>query len=309
MKAIQIRQYGDFSNLQEVEIEKPGIQENQVLIKISASAVNPIDIKLRTGFLAAVMPKNLPFTLGWEAAGTITEVGSDVSGFKVGDEVYTMPNFMQGGTYAEYVAVNATEIALKPRTLSFLQAATVPMVAGAAYTSLMTIAQISQGQKVLIHGAAGAVGSFAVQLAKSKGAYVIGTAQGAGIDLIKSLGADEVVDYTKVDFANSVSDLDVVLDLVGGETLAKSYGLVKKGGIVVSAVMPTSQEQTNILGIRGVMAQTPPDGKMFSAIATLIDGGKLKVQEPVVYSLAEAQKAHQAIENRTAKGKIVFQIA
>ena len=308
MKAIQIKNYGDSSTLQIVETAKPTIEKNQVLIKIKASSINPVDIKIRMGYLAAMLPKTFPMVLGWEASGIIEAVGDQVQDLKIGDEVYTMPNFMQGGTYAEYVAVNGNEVALKPTTISFEKASTVPMVAGAAYTSLVKVAQVSSGQKILIHGAAGAVGTYAVQMAKEKGLYVIGTASGAGLELLKNLGADEVIDYTTTDFSTAVNDLDVVLDLVGGETLEKSYNIIKKGGILVSTVMPPSADKATELGISVAMTNTMPDVAMLNEIATLIDAGKLQVQEPILSTLDNAQADHLTIENRTAKGKIVFHI-
>lgn len=308
MKAVQQNEYGPISTLQQVEADKPGISENQVLIKIKASAVNPIDIKIRSGIMSQGMPKTFPLTLGWEASGIIEELGRDVKNFSKGDEVYTMPNFGQGGTYAEYVAVNENEVALKPTTLSHLQAAGVPMTSGAAYTSIIKCADIQPGQKILIHGAAGAVGSFAVQIAKSKGAYVIGTAAGPGIELLKSLNADEIINYTTTDFASTQHDLDVVLDLVGGETLMKSFQILKKGGLLLSTVMPPPEEKIKEMGIKGQMVFTQPDSAMLSEIAGLIDKGIVKVQEPTVFTLEQVQKAHESIENRTAKGKIVFEI-
>jgi len=308
MKVIEIQNYGDSSTLKKVETVKPTIGNEQVLIKIKASSINPVDIKIRMGYLAGMLPKTFPIVLGWEASGIIEEVGSQVKDLTIGDEVYTMPNFMQGGTYAEYVAVNSNEVALKPTTISFAKASTVPMVAGAAYTSLIKVAQVSSGQKILIHGAAGAVGSYAVQMAKEKGLYVIGTATGTGIEFLKNLGADEVIDYTTTDFLKAINDLDVVLDLVGGETLEKSYNLLKKGGILVSTVTPPSADKAIELGIRVAMTNTEPDVAMLNEIAKLIDAGKLKVQEPILSTLDNAQTDHQLLENRTAKGKIVFQI-
>jgi len=308
MKVIEIQNYGDSSTLKKVETVKPTIGNEQVLIKIKASSINPVDIKIRMGYLAGMLPKTFPIVLGWEASGIIEEVGSQVKDLTIGDEVYTMPNFMQGGTYAEYVAVNSNEVALKPTTISFAKASTVPMVAGAAYTSLIKVAQVSSGQKILIHGAAGAVGSYAVQMAKEKGLYVIGTATGTGIEFLKNLGADEVIDYTTTDFLKAINDLDVVLDLVGGETLEKSYNLLKKGGILISTVMPPSADKAIELGIRVAMTNTAPDVAMLNEIAKLIDAGKLKVQEPILSTLDNAQTDHQLLENRTAKGKIVFQI-
>jgi NADPH:quinone reductase-like Zn-dependent oxidoreductase len=308
MKAVQINEYGSRLNLRAVEIAKPGFGANQLLIRIKASSVNPIDIKIRAGMMAEAMPKTFPLILGWEGAGIVEQVGADASRFSKGDEVYFMPNFGQGGTYAAYVAVNENEVARKPATLSYLQSSAIPMVAGAAYASIIKDADLQAGQKILIHGAAGAVGSYAVQLAKQRGAYVIGTAAGEGLDLLRSLGVDEVIDYTSTDFTTIGKDLDVVLDLVGGETLSKSFSILKKGGLLLSTVMPPSAAQAKEAGVRIHMVFTQPDAVMLADIARLIDSGKLKTREPVVMSLDEAQQAHEMIENRTAKGKLVFAI-
>jgi NADPH:quinone reductase-like Zn-dependent oxidoreductase len=305
MKAIQLNEYGPASNLTLATVEKPAFAANQVLIKIKASAVNPVDIKIRSGMMAKVMPKTFPLVLGSEAAGIVEEAGSDVKKLKKGDEVYTMPGFNGGGTYAEFVAVNENEVSLKPKSLSFIQAAAVPVGAGTAYTAFIKDADIQPGQKILIHGAAGAVGSFAVQIAKAKGAYVIATASGAGVDLVKLLGADEVIDYTKADFS-AQKNLDIVLDLVGGETLVKSFAVVKKGGLLLSTVMPPPADKATAAGIKALMIQTQPDAAMLTEIATWIDEGKLKTREPVVLTLEQAQQAHEMIENKTAKGKLVF---
>lgn len=308
MKALQINEYGGVSTLQTVAIEKPSFGTNQVLIKIRASAVNPVDAKIRAGYLAQIMPKTFPLILGWEASGIIEAIGSDVENLKIGDEVYTMPNMGQGGTYAEYVAVNANEVALKPKTISHLQAAAVPMGASTAYTCIIKVAAIHSGQKILIHGAAGAVGYFAVQMAKLNGAYVIGTATGEGIDLLKSIGADEVIDYATTDFATIVKDVDVVLDLVGGEAQTKSFAVLKKNGLLLSTVTPPSPEKATEFGVNAQFVFTQPDAAMLTQLAHWIDEGKLKTQQPTVLSLDQAQQAHEMIENRTAKRKLVFQL-
>lgn len=307
MKAVQINQYGDNSVLQNVEIEVPTLLANQVLVEVKASSVNPVDFKIRTGFMASMMPKQFPFTLGWEAAGVVKEVGSEVKNFKAGDEVMVLPNFMQGGTYAEYVAVNENEAAIKPKSLDFKQSSTVPFSAGTAYTALVNDAGIQEGQKILIHGAGGAVGKMAVQIAKNKGLYVIGTAAGENIQQLKDLGIDEVIDYTTTDFVNVVKDLDVILDLVGGETLAKSYGLVKKGGIIVCTAQPPVAEELEKNGISGKMTFTTFNPAIFNEVINWIEEGKLKVPEPAVYQLENAKDALAAVENRQAKNKIVFE--
>jgi NADPH:quinone reductase-like Zn-dependent oxidoreductase len=308
MKAVQLDSYGARTLLQTVEIERPSIFPNQLLIKIEASAVNPIDIKIRSGMMAKALPKNFPIILGWEASGIVEEIGSEVTSLKTNDEVYFMPNFIQGGTYAEYVSVNENEVALKPKSLNYIEAAGIPMVAGAAYTSIVKLADTQSGQKVLIHGAAGAVGCYALQMAKARGAYVIGTASGPGLDLLKSLGVDEIIDYKTIDFSTTLESLDVVLDLVGGETLMKSFPIIQKGGLLLSTVMPPSQDEASKHGIKAQMVFTAPDTVMLDEIAQWIDRGKLITQESFVLELEQAQKAHEMIENRTSKKKIVFKL-
>lgn len=308
MRAIQIDEYGSADVLDIRDIPKPTLQDNEILVAVHYSGVNPIDLKFRSGFMQQGMPKTFPFIPGWELAGIVEDIGSSVTRFKKGDAIYSMPNFQQGGSYAEFVAINENEVALKPESISFTQAAAIPMVAGAAYTCLIKVAQIKAGQKILIHGAAGAVGSFALQIAKNIGAYVIGTASGEGIDLLQNLGADEIIDYTKKDFATLVKDVDVVLDLVGGETQLKSFDIIKRGGQLISTTMPPSKEKAGAAGIRAAFVFTSPDHTMLEEISTMIDNGKLKVNTPQVISLDEVKKAHEMIENKTVKQKIVLDV-
>lgn len=308
MRAIQIQQYGAADTLALEEISIPNLQDHELLVAVRYSGVNPIDAKIRAGNMQRGLPKQFPFVPGWELAGVVERIGASVTAFKPGDAVYSMPNFGQGGSYADFVVINEAEVAPKPETLTFAQAAAVPMVAGAAYTSLFKFGKLVSGQRVLIHGAAGAVGSFAVQMAKAAGAFVVGTATGEGIAQLRASGADEVIDYVNEDFAISpkAKDMDLVLDLVGGETLMRSFGLVKKGGLLLSTTMPPSVEKAAEAGIRADFVFTSPDSTMLREIATMIDEGNLKVSDPLVLSLADARKAHEMIENRTAKGKMVL---
>lgn len=308
MKTIQLQQFGDASVLQMQEVEVPLLKDDQVLIKIKASSVNPIDIKIRKGFMKDALPKPFPIVLGWEAAGIIGAIGKNVTRLHIGDEVYTMPNFMQGGTYAQYVAVNENEVALKPSTISFEDAAALPMVAGAAYTALFKIANLKAGQKILIHGAAGSVGSLAVQMAKNIGAYVIGTASDEGINLLKKLKTDGIIDYTNTDFEKLVKDVDVVLDLVGGATQEKSFTVLKKGGLLLSTVSPPSKDKATEYGVTAVFIFTKPDYKMLDEIALMADTGKL--QPPIInlMRLDDAANAHTLLETGKIKGKIIFKM-
>lgn len=307
MKAIQINNYGDNSLLQYVEVPIAQPHSNQILVKLNASSVNPIDYKIRSGFMSQVLKKEFPFTLGWEGAGIITEVGSNVNSYKVGDEVMVMPNFMQGGTYAEYVTVSEQEVVSKPKNLSFNKASTIPFSIGTAYISLIEDAQIKEGQKILIHGAGGSVGQMAVQIAKIMGLYVIGTATGNKITELIDLGIDKVIDYKTSNFSEELQNLDVILDLVGGETLQKSYPLLKKGGSIISATQPPEESELEKHGITGKMTFTYNNAAYFKQIIQWLEEGLITVKAPQVFKLSEAKEALSLVENRKATSKIVFE--
>lgn len=306
MQAIQINQYGDNSVLEQVEIPIPQPMPNQVLVQLKASSINPVDYKIRSGYMSAMLPKGFPFILGWEGAGIITEVGSDVKNYQSGDEVMLMANFMQGGTYAEYVAVNADEIMLKPQSLSFEEASVIPFSLGTAYTALIVDANIKEGQQILIHGAGGAVGQMAIQIAKKSGLKVMGTATGKNLEEITALGADTAIDYTNTDFSAVVKDVDAVLDLVGGETLSKSYAVVKKGGIIVSTTQPPDAAELSKLDISGKMTQTRSNSGLFPKISEWLETEKVKVKQPQVLPFSDAKNALSLVENRKAQSKIVL---
>lgn len=308
MQAIQINKYGDNSVLEKAEIPVPKALPHQVVVALKASSVNPVDYKIRSGYLSGAVPKSFPFTLGWEGAGVITELGKDVADFALGDEVILMINFMEGGTYAEYVAVNADEVLLKPKSLEFTDASVIPFSLGTAYTALIDDANIKNGQKILIHGAGGAVGQMAVQIAKSRSLYVMGTATGENIRELEELGIDEIIDYATTDFSTMVKDIDVVLDLVGGETLAKSYPVLRKGGFIVSTTQPPNISELDKFGLNGTMTQTRFNRDKFNELIKWVEEGKIKIKKPKVYLFSDAQEALSMIENRQAKSKIVLEI-
>jgi NADPH:quinone reductase-like Zn-dependent oxidoreductase len=306
MKAFQIYEYGDNSVLKEVEIPIPVVSANQVLVKLKASAVNPIDYKIRSGYLSKQLVKPLPFTIGWEGSGIIAEANPN-SLFKKGDEVILIPNFMQGGTHAEYVVIIENEIMKKPESMNFIEAATIPFSLGTAYTALVEDAGIKAGQTILIHGAGGAVGQMAVQIAKNKGLLVLGTATGEHITELINLGIDQVIDYATTDFTQVVSNLDVILDLVGGETLFKSYPLIKKGGIIISTTQPPSESDLEKYEAAGKMTQTRFELEKFEKAFQLIEQGAIQLKKPVVYPFSDTKEALSIVESRKAKSKIVLQ--
>src|SRR5881394_96134 len=306
MKAIRIHQYGGPEVLAQVEMQRPTPGHDEVLIKVHAAAVNPIDWKMRAGHVKEVFPLTFPSTLGWDVSGTVQERGDKATQFKRGDEVYAL---VKGGGYAEYVVANATVVAKKPRTLDHVHAAAVPVAGLTALQALFEVAQLRAGQKVLIHAAAGGVGNFAVQFAKERGAYVIGTASSRNHAFLHELGADKAVDYQQTRFEDVVRDADVVLDTIGGDTLERSFKALKKGGILVSIVQPPSQEQAAKYGVRALFYGGHPSSSNLAEIARLIDSGKVKTVVETVLPLAEARRAHELSQSGHARGKIVLKVA
>ncbi|MGZ3896890.1 MAG: NADP-dependent oxidoreductase [Flavisolibacter sp.] len=308
MKAIQIHQYGGPDQLKLEEVPVPEIQEDEVLVKVFASGVNPIDWKVRKGLMKQMISYHFPLILGWDFSGVVEKLGAGVTQFKKGDAVYGRPDTTRNGSYAEYLAVKADQIAPKPGKLSHTEAAGVPLAGLTAWQGLMVHGGLRPGQRLLINGAAGGVGSFAVQFARAAGAYVIGTASAANKDFLLQLGVDEAIDYKKPGFEKDLKGLDVVLDTVGGEEQAKLFPALKKGGILVSTVGIREPHQLEQAGVRGksFMAQSVPED--LKQIADLIDKGKVRPQLARVFPLASAAAAQELSEKGHVKGKLVLEI-
>jgi NADPH:quinone reductase-like Zn-dependent oxidoreductase len=305
MKAVRIHQFGGPEVLTYEDAPRPEPGEGEVLIRVHAAGVNPVDWKTRQhGFRR----KELPAILGWDASGVIEAVGPGASKFKPGDEVYAMTDLARDGTYAEFVVTREDAVALKPRTLDHVQAAAVPLAALTAWQAMFDTAGLKEGQTVLIHGAAGGVGHLAVQLAKARGARVIGTASAGNHEFLKRLGCDEVIDYRTTRFEDAVKDADVVLDTVGGETLERSYDAVKPGGFVVSIIGQPSEEKARERGVGTARILVRPNGEQLAEIGALIDAGKVKPEVGHVFPLAEAAKAHEQSQSGHTRGKIVLKV-
>lgn len=309
MKAIRIHKYGHADVLQYEDAPMPEIGPGEVLIKVHAASVNPVDWKVREGYLKDFIRYRLPLIPGWDVAGTVERVGALVTRFKAGDAVYGRPDITRDGTYAEYVAVRSDEIGRAPKTIPLEHGAGIPLTALTAWMSLFDKADLRAGQSVLIHAASGGVGSFAVQLAKLVGVRVIGTASAANADLVRSLGADEVIDYRTEDFSKRVKDVDVVFDTVGGETLAKSWGVVRKGGVLVSIISPPDKATAEQHGVRGEYVFVTPSGARLDEIAGLVDAGKLRVNIAKEFPLAQVKEAHALSQTGHARGKIILRVS
>jgi NADPH:quinone reductase-like Zn-dependent oxidoreductase len=307
MKAVVAHEYGGPEVLKFEEVLRPEPKENEALVRVIASGVNPADPLTLSGKYAREFGTHLPLIPGYDIAGVVEKTGAKVTKLKAGDAVYGYPTF--GGGWAEYVTVTEGEVAGKPASLSFTEAAAVPMGALTAWQALVDVAQLRAGQTILIHGGSGGVGSFAVQIAKARGARAIATASTENQDLLKQLGADVAIDYTKTRFEEIAEDVDAVLDPVGKETLARSYDVVKRGGIVMSLVARPDRGELEKRGIRGAAISVHPDAEDLAEIAQLIDAGKIKPIVTQVLPLSEAIAAQRQAATHHTRGKLVLRIA
>ena len=309
MKAVRIHAYGGPEVLHYEDAPMPQLNPDDLLIRVRAAAINPVDWKIREGYLQGVLNHQLPLTLGWDVSGEVAAVGPEVTRFTIGDAVYARPNIKRDGGYAEYIAVKASEVALKPARLDHDHAAAVPLAALTAWQSLVDAAQLRAGQTVLIHAAAGGVGSFAVQLAKARGAKVIATASAVNIGLVMELGADQFVDYTHTRFEEVAKEVDVVFDTIGGETQARSWSVLKPGGMLVSVVSPPPAATAAEQGVRSAFVFIQPSGSQLDAIARLIDEGRMKPILHTVLPLYETRQAQVISQGGHVRGKIVLHVA
>src|SRR5947207_7684555 len=303
MKAVQIHAYGGPEVLQHEDVPQPQPKANQILMRVHAAGVNPIDWKLREGFLSAP----LPMIMGIDFSGVVERVGSRATKYRPGDAVFGQVAEESGG-YAEYAVAMESDVARKPEGLDHIRAAALPVAGLVPWQALFDTANLSAGQTVLIHGAAGGVGSFAVQFAKWKGARVLGTASGAHVEQVRQLGADEVIDYRKTKFEDVARDVDVVLDTIGGETQERSWRVLKRGGVLASLVQLPSPEKATAHGVRGFFIRQKPNGEQLALIAGLVVKGTVKVNVETVLPLPEARKAQELSKTGHSGGKIVLEV-
>jgi NADPH:quinone reductase-like Zn-dependent oxidoreductase len=310
MKAIILSEYGGKLNLAEASI--PSIKEDEVLVKVKNTAVNHLDTVEASGVARAIFPIQLPWIPGHEFSGIVEEIGKAVSSFKAGDAVYGNCPY---GAYAEYIAVKKDLIVKKPEILSFAEAASVPVASQTAWEAIFEHGHLSKGQTILIHGGAGAVGAYAVQLAHDKGARVIVTASNKDRDYLHTIGADQVIDYQTEKFEEKIDGkVDVVFDLIGGDTQQRSYQVLKPGGFLVAANQAVSQEDASKHKVTALLMSMVPSAERSGRIAKLLEEGKIKADVARIYPLEKAAEAWQAISGnlsgnqRTSHGKLVLEV-
>jgi len=309
MKAVVVHEYGGPEVLKYEEVPRPEPKEDQILVRVIAAGVNPVDAMIRSGMFAKYEKDVFPIIPGADIAGVVEKVGSKITKFKAGDPVFAYVSLKGGGGYAEYALGTERDTAAKPKSLSYVEAAAVPIVALTAWQALVDAARLGASQTALIHGGSGGVGSFAIQIAKARGAKVIATASTANQELLKELGADVAIDYTKQKFEDIAKDVDVVLDSVGRDTLARSYGVVKKGGYIVSIVARPTQAELDKHGIRGAFISVEPTSDELGEIGKLIDQKKIKVIVSQTFPLSDAAKAQEQVATGHTRGKVVLKVA
>ncbi|HME88498.1 MAG TPA: NADP-dependent oxidoreductase [Chthoniobacterales bacterium] len=307
MKAVVAHEYGGPEVLKLEDIPVPEPKENEILVRVIGSGVNPADPLILNGKFAKEFGTHLPLILGYEMAGVVVKTGAKVTKLKIGDPVYAY--LLWGGGWAEYCISNEGESAIKPKSLTFIEASAVPLAALAAWQALIDIGKVDKTQTVLIHGGSGGVGSFAIQIAKARGALVIATASTANQDLLKQLGADVAIDYTNQKFEEMAHDVDFALMPVGGETMRRTYGMIKKGGTIATLISRADPAELEKRGIRGAPVFSHPDANELAEITKLIDAGKIKPVVSQVLPLTDAAKADAQAETHHTRGKIVLKIA
>ncbi len=315
MEAIIIKEFGGVEKLQLTTVPTPKPTDNEVLIEIHDSGVNPVDWKIREGLLKSRLPHEFPLILGWEAAGRVDAIGKKVKNFKVGDEVYAYCRkpTVKEGTYAEYICLDAQNVALKPKSLSYAQAASIPLAGLTAWQSLFDSANLQKGETVLIHAGAGGVGGFAIQFAKNAGATVYTTAGQENHDYVKKLGADEAIDYKKENFASKMKTLcpkgvDVIFDTVGGKTFHDSLALLKPGGRIVSLLEHLEPADAAKRNIKASYVFVSPNAMQLKQIGDLINKGKVKTPKIEEIPLNQAAEALEKIRKGHTCGKIVLKV-
>jgi NADPH:quinone reductase-like Zn-dependent oxidoreductase len=308
MHAVRIHSFGEPNVLTVEDIPLPEPKANEIVIRVSAASVNPVDYKIRSGKYPSVKKDQLPKVLGRDVAGVVERIGGRITRFEKGDAVYAMLGRDVGG-YAEYAVATEAEAAPSPTSLDFVQAAAVPLAALTAWQGLFDHGGLKKGQRVLIHGGAGGVGHFAIQFAKAKGAWVATTVSADDVEMARRLGADQTIDYKHQKFEDEVKDIDLVYDLIAGDTQRRSFAVLKDGGALVSTLQKPDEALAKRHDIRGMHYMATPNAGQLEEIARLIDSNKVKVVIDAIYPLEQAAKAHAHMEHDHIHGKVVLKIA
>lgn len=308
MKAVRIHDYGGPEVMRVEDAPLPAIGAHDARVRIVGASVNPVDWKIRQGHLRPMLAHPLPLILGWDFSGIVEAVGERVTRVKPGDPVFSRPDILRDGSYAEYIAVREDELAIKPATVSHIEAASLPLAGITAYQAIVEVAQVVPGQRVLVHAAAGGVGSLAVQVAKECGATVIGTASAANRALVESLGVDEFIDYRSQKIDEAVEDVDVVFDTLGGAVQEASWKVLNAGGLLVSVVSPPSEERAQAQGARSAFLFIKPDAAILARLAQWVDTGRLRPVIGAEFALHDVARAHALSESGHARGKIVIYV-
>lgn len=310
MKAAQISDYGGPEVITVKDTGQPVAAEGQVLVAVAAAGVNPFDVKVRDGINKLPESVSLPATLGGDVSGTVAEIGPGVSGFERGQAVYGQAGAMSGqGSFAEFTPVKAQQLAAAPKSIDLTDAAALPLAGTSAYQAIADHINLQPGQKILIQGGAGGIGSIAVQIAKHIGAYVASTARADDVDFVKQLGADEVIDYESQDFTQVVKGYDAAFDTVGGETNSKSYEVLKRGGTLVSMVMPPDEDKVSQLGIIYIAQQSRSTAERLTKLAELVESGAVKANIDKIFPLAQAAEALEYLKTGHPRGKVVIKVS
>lgn len=307
MKATQINEYGE-NVVKLVELETPIVGDEQILVEVYAAGVNPFDYKVEGGDYKDYFPLSFPVTLGGDFAGKVTQVGNSIKDFNVGDEVYGQANATSQGSFAEYTVVTADKLAKKPKSLDFVASAALPLVTVSAYQAVHDLIKLTAGQKLLIQGGAGGIGAAAIQIAKQVGANVVVTAKAKDSEYVKSLGADEVIDYENEDFSTRNKEFDAVFDTVGGETTVKSLKVIKPNGILVSMIGQVDEASAKAAQVTFLYQSSEVNSERLNKISQLVDDGKLKVDVAKVFSLDDTELALKSVKNDHPRTKVVIKI-
>jgi len=308
LKAIILEEYGDVNVLKSAEVDRPTLRDDDVLIQVKSTSVNPVDWQIRSGYLQESIPYEFPLILGWDVAGIIAEVGANVTKFSVGDEVFASPDMMRNGTYAEYVAVDESKLAKKPKNVTFDEAGSIPLVGLTAWTCLVDKAKIQEGERVLIQAGAGGVGSFAIQLAKALGCWVAATGSEKNTEFLHQLGVDQVINYEAENFEDVLEPVDIVLDTLGGEVQDRCFKVLKKGGRLTATTTAPKEELAKKYGVQAYQVSMGNDGKTLDEIRQLIETEKIRPVVGQVLTLDQVKEGHELSQTGHAQGKIVLTV-